>query len=187
MPPARIIVGVTAPLALLVLLTGTTSAAAGSLQASEHAGAGRAPALSVSPSIPCPPAAAPSFDVALPAAGDPAAETAPPAASDAMPCASVQPPSMQADHAELTVEAGDLWFGPDELTITSQGTTTITLIDVGAAVHNLSVDELSVLVVAAPGRSSQVSIVDPKPGTYEFYCSVSGHRAAGMFGTLIVE
>ncbi len=185
MPSARIIVGVTTPLALLVLLTGTTLAAAASPPAPEHAGAGQATALSFSPSIPCPPAAAPSFEVALPAPGDSAAETAPPAAADAMPCASAQP--MQADHAELMVEAGDLWFGPDELTITSQGTTTITLIDVGAAVHNLSVDELGLQVVAAPGQSSQVSIVDPKPGTYEFYCSVSGHRAAGMIGTLIVE
>lgn len=24
------------------------------------------------------------------------------------------------------------------------------------------------------------------PGTYEFYCGVSGHRAAGMAGTLVV-
>jgi plastocyanin len=186
MPPARIIVGVTAPLALLVLLTGTTVAAAASLPAPEQAGAGPAPAVGVSPSIPCPPAAAPSFD-ALPAPADSAAETAPPGAAQPTPCSSAPPPSMQADHVELTVEAGDLWFGPDALTITSQGTTTITLIDVGAAVHNLSVDELGLLVVAAPGQSSQVSIVDPKPGTYEFYCSVSGHRAAGMIGTLIVE
>ena len=176
----------TTPLALLALLTGATVAAA-FLSAPEHAGAEQATALSVSPSIPCPPAAAASFDVALPAPGDSPVETAPPAAAELMPCASAPPPSMQADHVELTVEAGDLWFRPDELTIASQGTTTITLIDVGAAVHNLSVDELGLQVVAAPGRSSQVSIVDPKPGTYEFYCSVSGHRAAGMIGTLIVE
>ena len=29
--------------------------------------------------------------------------------------------------------------------------------------------------------------VDLKPGTYEFYCPVDGHKAAGMEGKLVVE
>jgi plastocyanin len=103
------------------------------------------------------------------------------------PCVPEELTSTEGDGVALTIEAGDLWFGPDELTISSQGTTTITLTDVGVAVHNLTVDELDLQVVAAPGRSSQVLIVAPAPGTYQFYCSVSGHRAAGMVGTLIVE
>lgn len=110
-----------------------------------------------------------------------------PGSDDPVPCASQGPVSTGAATAQLTVEAGDLWFGPDELVISSQGTTTITLTDVGAAVHNLTVDALGLQVVAVPGSSGEVSIVAPQPGTYEFYCSVSGHRAAGMFGTLVVE
>jgi plastocyanin len=91
------------------------------------------------------------------------------------------------DVATLTVEAGDLWFGPDELTISSLGQTTIVLTDVGYAVHNLTVDELDLLVVTPPGHTAEVTITDPEPGTYEFYCSVSGHREAGMVGTLVVK
>ena len=36
------------------------------------------------------------------------------------------------------------------------------------------------------GKSS-VTVKDLKPGTYEFYCPVPGHRAAGMQGTLTVK
>jgi uncharacterized cupredoxin-like copper-binding protein len=37
-----------------------------------------------------------------------------------------------------------------------------------------------------PGGSSKVTIT-LKPGTYEFYCPVPGHKAAGMKGTLTVS
>ena len=38
----------------------------------------------------------------------------------------------------------------------------------------------------SPGGKSSVT-VDLKPGKYEFYCPVDGHKAAGMEGTLTVK
>ena len=103
------------------------------------------------------------------------------------PCASQGPAADEAGAFEVTVEAGDLWFGAKELVSPSDGETTITLQNSGFAVHNLAVDDLDLLVVAPRGHSETVAIVDPTPGTYEFYCSISGHRLAGMVGTLIVQ
>ncbi len=89
--------------------------------------------------------------------------------------------------AALTVKAGDLWFRPAEVTVASSGSSTIRLDNAGRLVHNLTVDELGIQIVVAPRGAGEAILVDPSPGVYEFYCSVSGHREAGMVGTLIVE
>jgi hypothetical protein len=39
----------------------------------------------------------------------------------------------------------------------------------------------------ADGGSSQSKKIDLKAGKYTFYCSIPGHRAAGMEGTLTVK
>ena len=89
--------------------------------------------------------------------------------------------------ATLTVEAGDLWFAPSELTIPSDGSTTLVLVGAGQVAHNLIVDELGLQLYVGPGISSEVTVSDLPPGTYQFYCSVFGHRRAGMYGTLTIE
>lgn len=56
--------------------------------------------------------------------------------------------------------------------------------------HNVTIASASGAVVGATptfqGGSKTVSL-NLKPGTYKFYCSVPGHRAAGMEGTLTVK
>ena len=178
--PARSIIR-TATASLLL-----TSVAVASATAAEPVPASSAQA-SLAPATECQAAATISSDDPSPSPSRDPSSVAVAVLPVVTPCAPEELTSTDGDGVALTVEAGDLWFGPNELTISSQGTTTITLTDVGVAVHNLTVDELDLQVVAAPGRSSQVSIVAPQPGTYQFYCSVSGHRAAGMVGTLIVE
>jgi uncharacterized cupredoxin-like copper-binding protein len=55
--------------------------------------------------------------------------------------------------------------------------------------HDMShVEEELALHVAAPanGGSNVLEFTPTEPGEYEFYCTVSGHKEAGMVGTLVV-
>jgi uncharacterized cupredoxin-like copper-binding protein len=47
-------------------------------------------------------------------------------------------------------------------------------------------DEPKLHVAAGIGARSSITFTPSKPGTYEFYCSVAGHKEAGMVGTLTV-
>jgi plastocyanin len=87
----------------------------------------------------------------------------------------------------VVVQAFDLGFRPTEITLPATGSMRLVLDNTGGLVHNLTVDALSIQIVASRGRSNEAVVTDPPPGTYEFYCSVSGHKLAGMVGKLIVR
>lgn len=47
-------------------------------------------------------------------------------------------------------------------------------------------EEPAVHVAAAPSTTGTVSFTPSAAGTYEYYCTVEGHKEAGMVGTLVV-
>jgi plastocyanin len=53
------------------------------------------------------------------------------------------------------------------------------------AIENAQGEEVGATELIASGSDS--TTVDLKPGTYTYYCSVPGHREAGMEGTLTVK
>jgi uncharacterized cupredoxin-like copper-binding protein len=42
-------------------------------------------------------------------------------------------------------------------------------------------------VAAMMGQTGVLEFTPTKPGTYEFFCTVAGHKEAGMVGTLVVK
>jgi plastocyanin/mono/diheme cytochrome c family protein len=103
------------------------------------------------------------------------------------------PPTEEADSGggeegaqEVSVTMHDIFFDPAELSIPADTDVVIKLENQGASVHDFSIDELNIAVTLNPGESGEVTINAPA-GTYEYYCSIPGHKAAGMVGTLTVE
>lgn len=73
-------------------------------------------------------------------------------------------------------------------TTASAGEATIALDNQGAALHDVTFEELGdEPVVEAEGGETATGTVELEPGTLTYYCSVPGHRQAGMEGTLEVQ
>ncbi len=92
------------------------------------------------------------------------------------------------DASTLTFVAVDIDFeqAPDTA---AAGELTITLNNEGAAVHNVAFETVQngEPVVEAAGGESAEATVTLESGDYTYFCSVPGHREAGMEGQLTVE
>ncbi len=87
---------------------------------------------------------------------------------------------------DLTVSAVDIAFEEKELSAPADTEVTITITNNGNSQHDFVIDELGIATkLLNPGESETVTINAPA-GSYTYYCSVPGHRQAGMEGTLTV-
>jgi plastocyanin len=94
--------------------------------------------------------------------------------------------------ASLEIEAdpsGSLSFTTDNATAQA-GKDTINFTNSAPVPHNVVVEDVNgkelggTEVITEGSNSTQIEL---KPGTYTYFCSVPGHRQAGMEGTLTVK
>jgi plastocyanin len=94
--------------------------------------------------------------------------------------------------AALSLEAnpeGQLKYNTTSLTAKA-GAVSIDFTNSSPIGHNVTVESSSGSSVGATptfSGGSKTLKLNLKPGTYKFYCSVPGHRMAGMEGTLTVK
>jgi plastocyanin len=84
--------------------------------------------------------------------------------------------------------SGDLRFNRKTLHA-KPGIATIVFTNASPVIHNVTVSNASGILGATPTFDSgeKTLTLDLKAGAYTFYCSVPGHEAAGMKGSLVVS
>ena len=111
---------------------------------------------------------------------------------------------------EIVVEATDFTYGPAAITIPAGQPVTLTLNNTGAVEHDFVVEKINIPDVEASdtgpaahhqmgdapeydlhffakaGETATLHFTALEPGTYEIFCSIEGHKEAGMVGQLIV-
>src|SRR5262245_30604917 len=111
---------------------------------------------------------------------------------------------------EITLDAGDFAYSPVSVTIPAGKPVTLMLVNSGAVEHDFVVEKIDANVDVVqdsssndhhahgieanydvhfsvqPGETSSIRLTVSEPGTYAFFCSVVGHKEAGMIGELIV-
>jgi len=111
---------------------------------------------------------------------------------------------------EITVETTDFAYSPASITVPVGQPVTLTLNNMGAAEHDFVVEKINVTDVKASntgpamqhqmgempdydlhffapaGDKAVLNFTALEPGTYEIFCSIEGHKEAGMIGKLIV-
>lgn len=88
---------------------------------------------------------------------------------------------------EVPVRAGDLWFEPETLEVTAGDIVNVTVTNEGRIFHDFAVPDLDFMIDVEPGDTVSGALEAVAPGEYEFLCTVPGHAAAGMVGTLVVS
>jgi len=112
---------------------------------------------------------------------------------------------------EINLEASGMQFQPATIEVVAGQPVRLTFQNTDALEHDFSIMEIPMMsmgataepmaghemgntttdpqlhMAAAMNSTNAVEFTPTKPGTYEFLCTVPGHREAGMVGTLVVK
>jgi len=137
-------------------------------------------------------AAAPAPAASTPAKSTPATST-PKGSPKATTGTPAPPSSPAAPEAVSTLKlaanpGGQLSYNTKQLSAKA-GKVTIEMTNMSPIEHNVTIAKGTTVLGATPTfvGSTKTVTVSLKPGTYTFFCSVPGHRQAGMEGTLTVS
>ncbi len=110
----------------------------------------------------------------------------------------------------ITLEATDFAYSPALISVPLGEPITVTIKNDGKVEHDFVVQKIDVMNVVQqgngmdmghdmssmeydlhistlPGESSTITFTPTEAGTYEFFCTVEGHKEAGMVGNLIIS
>jgi len=99
-----------------------------------------------------------------------------------------EPPSVQEKVSPVEVRGFEFGFDPYIIGLAMGEKVKLTFKNTGKMSHDWVLEGTSIRTkVTGPGATDVIEFTAPAKGTYKFYCSISGHRQAGMEGTLTVN
>jgi len=88
----------------------------------------------------------------------------------------------------VRVTLTDFQFEPTPIEIPANTKVTLQLTNLGSVEHDITADGLGLHVHVMTSEKRVEQEVGPfKPGTYDIYCGVVGHRESGMIGKIVVK
>jgi len=92
------------------------------------------------------------------------------------------------DIVVLQINAVEFFFSPSSSSVDVNKPLNITFVNNGNESHNLSIEELDIATpTIKPGEQAALKLGTRPSGTYTIYCSLPGHRGAGMEGTIQID
>lgn len=86
----------------------------------------------------------------------------------------------------FTVDGSSYTYNPSTITANKGDAVKIIFKDTDSR-HDLVIDGYNLRTdVIGPGKTDTIEFVADKVGTFEYYCSLPGHKAQGMTGKLVV-
>jgi nitrite reductase (NO-forming) len=100
-------------------------------------------------------------------------------------------PAAPAGAQQVTVTVGNaMQFAPASLVVRAGQPVELTLRNGGSTPHDFALgtgESRPVKIEAQGGQTARGTFTIDTPGTYSFVCSVPGHAAAGMRGTITAQ
>ncbi len=99
-----------------------------------------------------------------------------------------QPKVLSAEEAAKsknpTINLGEMFIEGD---LSIPAGKTLTIVNTGVATHNFTIDGGPRTPDINGGQATELDVASLAPGTYTGFCSIEGHRAAGMEAALVVK
>jgi plastocyanin len=94
-------------------------------------------------------------------------------------------PAKTVTNGEITIEAFDVHFDVGDIKTTA-GPLTVKLVNKGAIDHTFKIDGTDFELKTGPNQEKTGTVTLEK-GTYDYECTIAGHKAQGMKGTIEVS
>ena len=90
---------------------------------------------------------------------------------------------VKAGARKIKVDARNFEFEPDKIKVRARENVAIVLHSEDGP-HDFTLEHGGLVVKVSGGKTAKGGLRLAKPGKYTFFCSIPGHRAAGMVGTI---